>query len=171
MSLSCALLLGALTISALRAQPLELGQGWLPEFNMAARQILALAEATPADKFGWRPAPGVRSISEVYMHIAVSNLWFLTQAGLPVDMSNVPADFEKRLTSKEEVLKWLKQSADTVRSNYPKADRQKKARFHNQDTTADGVFLRLIVTYERAHGAGSRVRQDEWHRAAVVELT
>ena len=33
------------------------------------KQLLALAEATPADKFGWRPAEGVRSISEVYMHL------------------------------------------------------------------------------------------------------
>ena len=36
------------------------GQGWLPEFNHSSRQILALAEATPAEKFAWRPAPGVR---------------------------------------------------------------------------------------------------------------
>jgi len=36
-------------------------------------QFLALAEATPADKFAWRPDPGVRSTSEVYMHIVTAN--------------------------------------------------------------------------------------------------
>jgi len=56
------------------------GQGWLPEFNHSSRQILALAEATPAEKFAWRPAPGVRSVSEVYMHIAVANFFLLQQA-------------------------------------------------------------------------------------------
>ena len=32
--------------------------------------ILALARAVPADKYEWRPAPGVRSIAEVLMHVA-----------------------------------------------------------------------------------------------------
>ena len=58
------------------------GQGWLPEFNHSSRQILALAEATPAEKFAWRPAPGVRSVSEVYMHIAVANFFLLQQVGV-----------------------------------------------------------------------------------------
>jgi hypothetical protein len=49
------------------------GQGYLPEFNHSSRQLLQLAEAIPADKFAWRPSPGVRSVSEVYMHIAVAN--------------------------------------------------------------------------------------------------
>jgi hypothetical protein len=44
------------------------------------------------------------------MHI-VSNLWFLTQVGLPVDMSRVPSDFEKCFRPNEEVIKWLKESA------------------------------------------------------------
>jgi uncharacterized damage-inducible protein DinB len=127
------------------AQAPELGQGWLPEFNMAARQVLSLAEAMPAEKFAWRPAPGVRSVGEVYVHIAVSNLWFLTQAGVPVDMSKVPSDSEKSITSKPDVIKWLKSSIDAVRENYPKVDRQKKLRFLNKDTTADSVLLRLLV--------------------------
>ena len=56
-----------LLAAAAGAQPPELGQGWLPEFNLAARQLLSLAEATPADKYGWRPGEDVRSIGEVYM--------------------------------------------------------------------------------------------------------
>jgi hypothetical protein len=34
------------------------------------KKILSLEEATPQDKFKWRPAPGVRSIAEAYLHIA-----------------------------------------------------------------------------------------------------
>src|SRR5215218_6351941 len=33
-------------------------------------KFLQLAEAFPADKYAWRPAPGVRSVGEVFMHIA-----------------------------------------------------------------------------------------------------
>src|SRR5580693_1278049 len=37
--------------------PAGVGEGWLPEFDHASSQIVALAEATPAEKFTWRPAP------------------------------------------------------------------------------------------------------------------
>ena len=65
------------------AQAPDYGQGWLPEFNHASKQILALAEATPLEKFSWRPTAGVRSTSAVYMHIVKGNYMLLTQAGAP----------------------------------------------------------------------------------------
>src|SRR5436190_17146779 len=73
------------------------GQGWLPEFNHSSRQLLALAEAIPAEKFAWRPGTGVRSVSEVYMHIALANFFLLRQAGvtLPADTPKVTQDTEK----------------------------------------------------------------------------
>jgi hypothetical protein len=129
------------------AQPPELGQGWLPEFNLAARQITDLAEATPAEKFSWRPAPGVRSTSEVYMHIALGNYFLLGQAGVkvPIDLSKLPKDPEKNISAKAEVIKFLRDSLDAVRTSYPAADRAKKVTFFGRDATADGVFLRLLV--------------------------
>ncbi|MGH7594690.1 MAG: DinB family protein [Gemmatimonadales bacterium] len=33
-------------------------------------KFLALANAIPADKYSWRPMPGVRSFGEVFMHLA-----------------------------------------------------------------------------------------------------
>ena len=38
------------------------------------RQLIALAEAIPAEKFAWWPVKGVRSVSEVYMHIGFCEL-------------------------------------------------------------------------------------------------
>jgi hypothetical protein len=35
---------------------------------MAGRQIIALAEAISAEKYGWRPGPGLLSVSEVLIH-------------------------------------------------------------------------------------------------------
>jgi DinB superfamily len=129
------------------AQPPELGQGWLPEFNLTARQITELAEATPVEKFSWRPAPGVRSTSEVYMHIALGNYFLLGHAGVkvPIDLSKLPKDPEKSISAKAEVIKFLRDSLDTVRTSYPTADRAKKVQFFGRDATADGVFLRILV--------------------------
>ena len=42
--------------------PLDgLWQGYDGEWRHVSNQLVALAEAMPADKFAWRPAPGVRS--------------------------------------------------------------------------------------------------------------
>ena len=46
------------------------------------KQIIALAEAIPAEKYGWRPGPGVRSVSEVLMHTATGNYFFLQSMGV-----------------------------------------------------------------------------------------
>lgn len=54
----------------------DAGAGWAPEFKMPGRQIVTLAEAIPAEKHGWRPVPGVRSVSEVLMHTASGNYFF-----------------------------------------------------------------------------------------------
>jgi uncharacterized damage-inducible protein DinB len=129
-----------------QAIPPELGQGWLPEFTLTSRQLLQLAEATPPEKFGWRPGPGVRSISEVYMHIAAGNLWLLEQAGVKSpELAKLPKDPEKTVTAKADVIQWLRTSQDAVKSAYQTADRQKHVQFFGKDAIAEGVFLRLLV--------------------------
>jgi hypothetical protein len=50
-------------------------QGYDGESFHVTQQLVALAEATPEDKFTWRPASGVRSTSEVYMHIVLANFY------------------------------------------------------------------------------------------------
>ena len=143
--LAAALCFGAL-LTLSQTIPPGIGQGWMPEFNHAARQTVALAEAIPAEKFAWRPGPGVRSVSEVLMHITLGNYFLLGQAGvkLPPD-PKLSSDSEKTITAKADVIKLLKQSQDLVRESYPKVDRQAKVKFFGNDTTAGGVLLRLLV--------------------------
>src|SRR6266545_3794657 len=45
----------------------------LAQLDDVGKKIVDLAQAVPAEKYGWRPAEGVRSVSEVYMHIAGAN--------------------------------------------------------------------------------------------------
>lgn len=129
------------------AQPPEAGQGWLPEFTLASRQILQLAEATPEDRFAWRPGPGVRSIGEVYVHIAVGNILLLERAGVQpaIASSAIPRDPEKTITKKADVIAWLKKSFDAVRAGYQAADRQQKVTLFGRETTSEDVFLRILV--------------------------
>src|ERR1700759_3654717 len=79
--------------------PLDgLWQGYDGEWKHVSQQLIALAEATPADKFAWRPAPGVRSTSEVYMHIVEANFYLLSVTG-PKMPADLPEDSQKKITS------------------------------------------------------------------------
>ena len=146
---SSVVLASALT-AGVRAQQIPVGpfQGWSGEFDHAARQLLALAEATPADKFAWRPAPEVRSTAEVYMHVAVGNHLLLKQAGVesPVDLTKMGEDPEKSITDKAAVIAFLEASFDAVRKGRSSADMQKKVKpFGLPETAVENVFLRILV--------------------------
>jgi hypothetical protein len=91
--------------ATLRAQdPLQgLWQGYDAEWQHTSAQLIALAEATPADKFAWRPAPGVRSTSEVYMHIVDANFYLLSITG-PKMPDDLKENMDKTVTSKEDEI-------------------------------------------------------------------
>lgn len=144
------LLCFALATAALRAQdPLEgLWQGYDGEWSHVSRQLIALAEATPANKFSWRPAEGVRSMSEVYMHIALANFYLLSVTGPPMPADIKSPDMEKTVTGKAEVIGWLKRSLEAVKTAHAAikpADLQRKVKVEGRDATVDGMYLRIII--------------------------
>jgi uncharacterized damage-inducible protein DinB len=137
------------TTTAAMAQPEGLWQGYEGEWGHVSRQLIALAEATPAEKFAWRPAAGVRSTSEVYMHIAISNLWLLSVTGPKLLPDLKSSDQEKTVTDKAEVIRWLKRSLDAVRDARKKVTpedlRRKVTVMKGREATVDGMYLRIIV--------------------------
>jgi uncharacterized damage-inducible protein DinB len=146
------LLFMILSTATLHAQYEGLWEGYDGEWGHVSRQLIALAEATPADKFAWRPAPGVRSTSEVYMHIALANFYLLSVTGppMPSDIKpNATAEaVEKSLTSKADVIAFLKRSLDavkTARAQLKPGDLQHKIRIMDKDATVDGMYLRILV--------------------------
>ena len=143
-----AMVLGALTLHA-QIDPLEgLWQGYDGEWDHVSRQLVALAEAIPADKFAWRPGPGVRSTSEVVMHIAITNFYLLSVTGptMPADLTS--PDMERTVTAKAEVVNWLKRSLDavkTARASLKPADLQHRVKVSGKDANVDGMYLRIII--------------------------
>ncbi|HKN60164.1 MAG TPA: DinB family protein [Candidatus Acidoferrales bacterium] len=146
--LSLFLLLGFLHAPASQAQaPEGIWQGYDGEWMHVSQQLIALAEATPADKFSWRPAAGVRSTSEVYMHIVDANFYLLSVTGpkMPADMTE---NMDKTVTSKAEVIAWLKRSLDAVKTAHAAATRKdldRKVKIEGRDATVDGIYLRILV--------------------------
>jgi uncharacterized damage-inducible protein DinB len=130
-----------------QAPPEGLWQGCDGEWRHVSGQLLALAEAMPEEKFAWRPVPGVRSTSEVFMHLALANFYLLSVTGpkMPADMKE---GLEKSVTAKADVISWLKRSLDAVKSAHlavtPK-DLERKVHIVDRDATVDGMYLRIIV--------------------------
>jgi len=142
------MLLGAALLCA-RQDPYEgLWQGFDGEWGHVSRQLVALAEAMPPSAYSWRPGPGVRSTSEVFMHIAIANLGLLSFTGpkMPDDLNS--PDLEKKVTAKPDVINWLKRSLEavrTARANLKPGDLQRHVKIEGRDATVDGVYLRIIV--------------------------
>ena len=139
--------------------------GYDGELRYVSRLLISLAEAIPADKYTWRPAPGVRSVSEVYMHIAISNFYLLTPMGFKVPPGTTEPGFEEKVTSKPEVIRYLKQSLDAVRlarAQLKPGDLERKVDIEGQTVQVDGMYLRIIchdnehlgqlIAYARVNG-------------------
>ena len=77
-----------LAIWGAAAQPLvaqsSIAEELRREWASSRRQMVAIAEAMPAEKFHFKPTPEVRSFGEIVAHFAGENLaWMETVAGVP----------------------------------------------------------------------------------------
>ncbi|HVE71061.1 MAG TPA: DinB family protein [Thermoanaerobaculia bacterium] len=106
-------------------------------------KIMELAEGTPADKFAWRPANDVRSIAEVYMHVAGGNYFLSTYLGVPAPKPH--RDLEKTVTKKADVIAELQRSFNHLRAAAAKTkDLEKKVKLFDDTTTHRGVLVTVL---------------------------
>ena len=75
------------------------------------QEMVSLEQAMPQNKFSWRPAKGVRSVGEVYVHAAGTAYWFGKQLGfqVPEGVQAKMKDLEKS-TDKAQIEKALTDS-------------------------------------------------------------
>ena len=119
---------------------------FLRDLDDVQKKIVDLAAAVPADKYDWRPAPGVRSISEVYMHIAGGNYLLANFVGMK------PPGYDTRsletITDKPRVLDELKKSFANLRAaalNASDADLDKNVKMFGNDLTERAAFLNALT--------------------------
>jgi uncharacterized damage-inducible protein DinB len=126
-------------------------------------KLVALAEKMPQEKYTWRPGEGVRSVSEVFMHVASANFSMPRMIGVQPPQGLAP-DLEK-ITDKAKVIETLKQSYAHVRDAVLKlsdADLSKPVRVYGRDSTTEGALLAIIshghehlgqsIAYARVNG-------------------
>lgn len=134
-----------------------------PSYDMKAQAIFdlqdlqkkftGLAEALPQEKFNWRPAEGVRSIGEVFLHISAANYNIPNLIGAPLPSGFDPKTFEKSTTDKTKIIAELNKSftsaiaAVQAMSNADFAKPEKKL---GPDAN-DGDVVYILVTHAHEH--------------------
>ena len=117
------------------------------------KKFVGLAEAVPEDKYTWRPGEGVRSVSEVYLHVALANMRIPTALGVAPPSGIQPKGFEKSTSEKAKVIELLKQAFEHLRQAAMKtsdADLEKKTKLFGREAAYQDVFLG-ISTHMHEH--------------------
>ncbi len=125
---------------------------FLSDWDDFSKKATSLAEAMPAEKYSWRPNKDVRSVSEIYMHIAGGNFSLLRATGVQPPEGIDVRGLDK-ITEKEKVVATLKQSFEHVRKavlNTPDADLEKSIKLMGSNSTVRGAYF-VLATHQHEH--------------------
>jgi hypothetical protein len=116
------------------------------------RKIVGLARAMPAAAYEWRPGKGVRSASEVFMHVASDNYFLPAAMG-----TSAPAEtgisgkeyqsavaFEKRTLARDQVIAELEKSFAFLKkamADTPDASLEAPLDLFGKKTNARGMWI------------------------------
>lgn len=124
---------------------------FLGDLSDVEEKLVSLEGAVPQEKFTWRPGEGVRSISEVYRHIAMGNYLFLKLMGYePPAEANFHMDLKKwdtETTDKAAIASVMKASFDHLRNvagNISSADLEKKVNLFGNEVTIRGGLIEAL---------------------------
>jgi uncharacterized damage-inducible protein DinB len=125
----------------------------LSEVIVQEDKFTRLAEAIPAEKYTWRPAPDVRSFAEVFLHVSAANYNLYKLVGTPPPTSLDIKTLEKSTTDKAKVIATLKDSFTHARkaiTAMPDADLEKSLDWFGGKNTERGILL-FIVRHAAEH--------------------
>ena len=112
----------------------------------AAGKYIGLAKETPDNKMAWRPAEGIRSNTEVWMHVANANFLISKALGAEVP-KDLPKEMEK-VTDRKEILHYLELSFKTAAYQIQKLkseDMDREVDFFGNKKTVRDVILAMTV--------------------------
>jgi uncharacterized damage-inducible protein DinB len=117
---------------------------FLAEIVYYEQRYTRLAEAVPAEKYSWRPAEGVRSIGEVYAHIATANYGIARALGTPLPAGMDLKTINAAAGDKTKTIQTLKDSFAQFRAAIlaiKDSDLNNAQKMFGQDTTVRGAFF------------------------------
>lgn len=124
----------------------------LASLDEVEEKLVGLAEAIPQEKYSWRPAEGVRSVSETLMHVTLANFFLPSLLGVEMP-EGITREMEKEVTAKEEVVAKLQESFAHARETImgvPEATLDEMVSFGGSERSKRAVLL-LIVSHGHEH--------------------
>ena len=124
------------------------------QIDQAREKLVALANAMPADKYGWRPGEGVRTTGEVFNHVAAANYFLPTFWGAKVPAGVNPQTLEKEMSGdKAKTVEVLTKSFDSLRAAIlavPESDLDRKIKMFGQDATVRDAMM-VLASHAHEH--------------------
>jgi len=137
----------------------------LLDLEQLHQKFVALAKEIPADKYTWRPGDGVRSVSELFLHVSSTSYQLAPYFGAEKESDIDAKNLEKSTTDKDQVIQQLNKSFGYVHSELEKRtnDDLKKGvkEFGPEANAGDIVYLIIVdahehlgqaITYARING-------------------
>jgi len=137
------------------------------------KKLVSLVREMPQEKYEWRPGTDVRSVSEVFLHVAGENYGIPASVGVPADPATglkatdfaAVTKFEKQKLSREEMVQALDKSfAYLVKAmnDTPDAKLDEKVTFFGYQMTRRAVWVATVnhmhehlgqaIAYARSNG-------------------
>jgi uncharacterized damage-inducible protein DinB len=147
----------SVVLAALPASAQSLQSELALDVRAVGEKYVALARAMPADSYDWRPSEGVRSVGEVFTHVAGANL------GLPMQFMGVMPpegmtrerlmNMESQVTDKDEIIAALETAFEHLATTLEGLSDEQLGTAVNvfgRDTNWTGAAL-LLVTHSHEH--------------------
>jgi uncharacterized damage-inducible protein DinB len=130
--------------TSLPVVPKTLRAGLLARFDESMGKVLQLAEAIPEARYAWRPASGVRSISETLVHIALGNYYTASDVGIKPPADILGDQHERTVTNKQDVVAFVRRAHTHMRDALERLtdeELQRPTVMFSQSTTYQNVYL------------------------------
>ncbi len=123
---------------------------FLTDFDRTSEKLMDLAKEIPRDKFSWRPSEEVRSVSEIYMHVASANFFFARDLGIPLP-GDLPEELEENVTQSAEVRLLFAESLDHVRQALHKnEDLEHEIELFGKKRSVRSIFM-ILTGHDHEH--------------------
>lgn len=148
-------------VSSLSAQTASVVTDLMKDVDGVHQKLVALAKAMPADKYSWRPGAGVRSVGEVFLHVASDNYLLPAMVGsAPPASTGIDAKnfktleaYETRAVSREQTVADLDASFAHLKAAMTKTTGAMLATpvdMFGQKSTQQGLWI-LTTTHLHEH--------------------
>lgn len=140
--------------------PEGISSEYMRDVTQLETKIVGLAKAIPASAYEWRPGKGVRSTSEVFMHVAADNYFIPgligntapAETGITKEYKTAEA-FEKKPMKRDEVIAELEKSFAFLKSSLKSVPEEKMTEpvdFFGRKNTTRGAWL-ITITHLHEH--------------------